>query len=218
MSADLVLARGPGFPARLVAVSVGWIATEVEPTDAEIIFESFKDPERFREIFGRYYDTIFRFTSRRVGRDLAADLTADVFVRAFQLRARYDLTRPLCRPWLYGIASNVVGDHFRRQKVRLRTPLPVPETVDAFAAVDDRVISQSQAAALYQSVSKLRRSDRDVLFLYAFEDLSYAEIAETLAVPIGTVRSRLARARRRMRELLPDLEQTTDTNGETDGA
>jgi RNA polymerase sigma-70 factor (ECF subfamily) len=203
---------------RFVGVSVGRIDTEAEPTDAEIIFESLENPERFREIFRRHYDLIFRFTVKRVGRDLAADLTADVFVRAFQLRARYDVTRPLCRPWLYGIASNVVGDHLRRRNVGLGAALVLPpEPADAFTAVDDRVVSQGQAAALSEAVSKLRRSDRDVLFLYALEELSYAEIAESLAIPIGTVRSRLARARRRMRELLPDLEQTTDTNGETDG-
>lgn len=205
-------------PWRLVGVSVGRIHTEPEPTDAEIIFESLENPERFREIFRRHYDMIFRFTAKRVGRDLAADLSADVFVRAFQVRTRYDLTRPLCRPWLYGIASNVVGDHLRRRQVGLRAALVVlSETADVYAVVDDRVVSQSQAAALYEAVSKLRRSDRDVLLLYALEELSYGEIAESLAVPIGTVRSRLARARRRMRELLPEFAQTTDRNGEAEG-
>lgn len=214
---DSVLA-GSRAPFEAGWVSVGRIDTATGPTDAEIIFESLTDPEIFREIFRRYYDTIFRFTSKRVGRDLASDLTAEVFVRAFQMRARYDLTRPLCRPWLYGIASNVVGDHLRRRKVGLRASLALPvETADAFAAVDDRVVSENQAAALDQAVSKLRKSDREVLFLYAFEELSYSEIAEALSIPIGTVRSRLARARRRMRELLPELQQTTETDGEPDG-
>lgn len=184
-------------------------------TDAEIIAGSLNKPDEFREIFSRYFDTIFRFIARRVGRDLAADLTSEVFVRAFQLRARYDTARPLCRPWLYGIASNVVGDHLRRQEVAHRVGVSILlETTDPSVIVDDWVTAELQAVALYRALAKLRSKDRDVLLLFALEELSYAEIAEAFAIPIGTVRSRLARARRRMRELLPNLAQTQSRDKE----
>lgn len=188
-------------------------------TDAEIIAGSLKNPDEFREVFARYYDTIFRFTARRVGWDLAADLTAEVFVRAFQLRARYDTSRPLCRPWLYGIAWNVVGDHLRRRKLAHRVGLNNPlETADPFVIVDDRLTAEARADVINDALSQLRNKDRDVLLMYALEELSYAEIAEALAIPVGTVRSRLARARRKMRELLPELAQTQSPNEEAGGA
>ena len=71
-----------------------------------------------------------------------------------------------------------------------------------------RIDAEARVIVLKNALSQLRSKDRDVLLLYALEELAYAEIAETLSIPVGTVRSRLARARRRMRELLPDLAQT----------
>lgn len=183
--------------------------TDPPPTDAEVIARSLINSDEFGEIFARHFETIFRFAAKRVDRDLAVDLTGEVFIRAFQLRARYDLSRPLCRPWLYGIASNVVGDHIRRRAVANRVGASLrEETPDPAEIVNDRLAAQALAAALKNALSKLRSKDRDVLLLFALEELAYAEIAEVLSIPVGTVRSRLARARRRMRELLPELEQT----------
>jgi len=183
--------------------------THPPPTDAEIIARSLINSEEFGTIFDRYFDAIFRFAAKRVGSELAADLTDEVFLRAFQLRARYDLSRPLCRPWLYGIASNVVGDHIRRREVTNREAMTLPEeTPDPAELADNRIDAEAWAIVLKNALSELRSKDRDVLLLFALEEMAYAEIAETLSIPVGTVRSRLARARRRMREHLPDLAQT----------
>lgn len=184
----------------------------MELTDAEIIRSSLDDPNVFGVVFERHHDDIFRFVARRVGTDVAADLTAEVFTRAFSLRVRYDVTRDLCRPWLYGIASNIVGDEIRRQGRSGRLYLAMiglrVEDDDLLERVDDQIAAEQQATRLNSSLAKLHPGDRAVLLLFAVEALTYREIADALDIPVGTVRSRLSRARRRMRELEALLRQT----------
>lgn len=185
---------------------------ERELPDAEIIRRSLVDPNVFGVVFERYHDTIFRFVARRQGLDIAADLTADVFIRAFSLRSRYDVERESCRPWLYGIASNIIGDELRRQRRSERRYLAMiglqVNDGDVFERADDQISAEQQAARLQGSLARLRPGDRAVLLLYSIEELTYQEIADALDIPVGTVRSRLSRARRRMRELEAQLEQT----------
>jgi len=184
----------------------------VELTDAEIIEKSLDDPNAFGMVFERYYDTIFRFVARRQGLEPAADLTADVFARAFSLRGRYDTTRESCRPWLYGIASNIIGDEIRRQRRSERRHLAMiglqGESDDPYGRADDKLAAQQEASRLHGSLASLRSRDRNVLLLYSIEELSYQEIADALNIPVGTVRSRLSRARRKISELETQLEQT----------
>lgn len=182
-------------------------------SDAEIIRLSLEhDPNMFEVVFERYYETIFRYVARRQGVDRADDLTIDVFARAFEIRNRYDTSREMCRPWLYGIASNIIGDEIRRQRRSERLFLAMiglrVEPDDAFDRSDEQITANQQANQLNRSLARLRSSDRDVLLLYAIEELTYQEIADALSIPIGTVRSRLARARRKMRELEARLPQT----------
>lgn len=188
-------------------------------TDAEVIVRSLAEAEAFSVIFERHHDTIFRYVGRRVGADRAADLTADVFLRAFRLRHRYDSTRSSCRPWLYGIATNIIGDDLRRfrrrQRIYLVASRIIPATDDPYARSDDRLVAGAASRELNLALGALRSGDRDVLLLYAVEELTYQETADVLQIPIGTVRSRLARARRIVRELIPDPEQRTSRD---DGA
>lgn len=184
----------------------------MELSDAEVIRASLDSPEMFGVVFERYFETIFRYVARRQGLDRAEDLTAEVFTRAFELRGRYDTSRELCRPWLYGIASNIIGDEIRRQSRAERLYLAMiglnVETEDPYARSEDQIVARQRAQLLNRSLSRLRPGDRDVLFLYIIEELSYQEIADALGDPIGTVRSRLARARRKTRELEGHLSQT----------
>ncbi|MEP7022882.1 MAG: sigma factor, partial [Actinomycetota bacterium] len=85
--------------------------------DATLITGSLRAPERFGVLFDRHAPVIYRYIARRLGRDAADDLLAEVFLAAFQRRGRYDATRPDARPWLYGIASRLIGRH-RRDEVR----------------------------------------------------------------------------------------------------
>lgn len=167
-------------------------------------------------IFDRYHDTIFRYVARRQGLDQAPDLTADVFVRAFRFRGRYDASRPNCRPWLYGIATNIVGDEIRRQRRADRLYLAVSgvrvESPNPFEGTIDKIDAQRTGQELNAALSRLSTTDRNVLILYAVEQLTYQEVADALGTPIGTVRSRLARARRKLREhegLLTAFEPST---------
>jgi RNA polymerase sigma-70 factor, ECF subfamily len=173
--------------------------------DAAVIGQSLADPERFATIFERYFGQIRQYLARRVGTKIADDLAAEVFVVAFAERQRYDLARDCARPWLYGIATNLAGSHRRREErhyralARADARLIAPSDEDAIA---DRVSALAAGPALAGALAALDRSDRDVLLLVALADLSYAEVAESLGIPYGTVCSRLSRARRRLRESL----------------
>jgi RNA polymerase sigma factor (sigma-70 family) len=170
--------------------------------DAAVIEQSWTDPDRFSAIFERYFGQIHQYLARRVGDRAADDLAAEVFVAAFAHRQRYDLARDCARPWLYGIATNLIGTH-RRQEQRLYHALARSSARDASPSEEDRVTDRVSAAAagpaLAAALAALDAGDRDVLLLIALAGLDYQEVAEALGIPYGTVCSRLNRARRRVR-------------------
>jgi RNA polymerase sigma-70 factor, ECF subfamily len=173
--------------------------------DAAVIEQSWTRPERFSAIFERYFAPIHQYLARRVGDRAADDLAAEVFVAAFAHRQRYDLTRDCARPWLYGIATNLVGTH-RRQEQRLyhalaRSAAPGPSPSDE-DRITDRVSAAAAGPALAAALAELDPGDRDVLLLVALAGLDYQEVAQALGIPYGTVCSRLNRARRRVRQVL----------------
>lgn len=184
-----------------------------ERSDAEVIAASLGDGDEFALVFERHFATVFRYVARRIGTDAAGDVTSEVFVRAFETRARYDTSRKVCRPWLYGIASNLVRDHIRRQRRRSRAYVRVAVQEEAgidasMADAESRTSALLMAPVINSSLGKLNDGDREALLLFALGELNYEEIAEALSIPIGTVRSRLARARRRMQELVSTERQT----------
>jgi RNA polymerase sigma-70 factor (ECF subfamily) len=148
-------------------------------------------------------EAIFSYFARRLGEDSAEDLTADVFLKAFDKRARYDRSYPDARPWLYGIAANLLRRHRRAEERRLRAY--AREAGRRPAAHDDddaRLDCQAARPALAEALAALSADEREALLLYAWVEMSYEEIARTLGVPVGTVSSRLNRARRRVRHAL----------------
>jgi RNA polymerase sigma factor (sigma-70 family) len=184
--------------------------SDSRPTDAEIIAASLDKPGEFGRIFDRHHTAIYRFAARRVGVNDASDVAGDVFYRAFTIRHRYDVTKTNCLPWLYGIATNVVGDRLRQLTRRRHAYLVAvwrEGTDDTSRDTDDRMVAQHIGERLNDALRRLSRKDRDTLLLYALEGLTYSEIARVLGIPIGTVGSRISRARRRILELIPDLEQ-----------
>ncbi|MER7170524.1 RNA polymerase sigma factor [Streptomyces mesophilus] len=173
--------------------------------DAEVVHRSLAQPELFALLYDRYAPDIHRYAARRLGDGAADDLTAETFLAAFRTRSRYDLSRENARPWLYGIAANLIGKQ-RRAEIRGLRALartgadPVAESwVDR---ADSRVVAQSAHAPLAGALAGLSGGDRHVLLLVAWADLSYPEVAEALGIPLGTVRSRLNRARRKVRSAL----------------
>lgn len=176
-----------------------------EGDDAKLIVESLKDPEIFAILFDRYAADIHRYAARRVGTGHADDIVAETFLAAFRRRTSYDTTRRMARPWLYGIATNLLARH-QREEERLYRALqrtgidPLPEPMET--AVVARVTAQSRQRALAAALAGLAPRDRDTLLLLAWGGLTYEEVAEALDVPAGTVRSRIHRARKKTREAL----------------
>jgi RNA polymerase sigma factor (sigma-70 family) len=179
-------------------------------SDAQIIAASRVEPPVFAVVFDRHYDAVHRYLARRVGPDLADDLAADTFTTAFDVRRRYDTAHPDALPWLFGIATNLLRHHRRGEARRLRAYARLDRLADAdggFGGAEARVDAGRAGPAIADALTRLSAGDRDVLLLFAWADLRYEEIAVALRIPVGTVRSRLHRARRRVRELLGDSGQ-----------
>ena len=172
--------------------------------DADVISESASAPDRFAVIFDRHAPAVHRYAARRLGPDAADDLVSETFLTAFQRRAAYDPRYPNARPWLFGIATHLIARR-RRAETRFyraiaRTGIdPAGEPIDDQAT--DRVAAQASRKSLAAALAALSAGDRDVLLLSA-SGFGYAEIARALAVPVGTVSSRLARARKKVRKTL----------------
>ncbi len=177
----------------------------VEPNDAEVIAASLDDPAAFGALFDRYATTMHRYLVRRVGPDEAGTLVSETFRVAFERRASYDTDRPLARPWLYGIATNLAARHRRSEGRRLaamaRAAGQRPLADDLEQRAGEAIDASRLLGVVSDAARRLPEPERDVLVLHAWEGLSYGEVAAALGVPVGTVRSRLARARRRLHEL-----------------
>ena len=193
-------------------------ATGAGLDDAALIERSWHEPEAFATLYDRHAAPIHRFAGRRLGDQMADDVVAETFLAAFRRRKRYDLRRADARPWLYGIAANVIGKH-RRAEVRMLRAF-ARTGADPVAAghadlVDSRVCAAAVQRDLAAALAALTAGDRDVLLLIAWADLSYEETAAALGIPVGTVRSRLHRARRKVREALGGQDPTS-SNQELD--
>ena len=153
--------------------------------------------EAFRELFARYRQPVFGFFRRRVAdAALAEELAQETFLAVLRTGAKYQ-PKALFRTWLYAIALKIL--HAHRRKAAFRAAF--------FGARDEErepagPSSLTADAIVRQAVARLDPMDREILLLREFEQLSYAEVAELLHLPANTVRSRLFRARRLLRELL----------------
>jgi RNA polymerase sigma-70 factor (ECF subfamily) len=179
--------------------------------DGRSIAASLDDPAAFEGVFERHFDVVWRYACRRAGAQVADDVASQTFVVAFDKRGRFREGVCDARPWLLGIATNLLRRHRRSELARLRAYAAAP--VERPAGIEDAV-ERASAAELgrvaAQALARLSRRDREILALLAFADLTYEEIAEALSVPVGTVRSRAHRARARIRELLDAAGATTD--------
>jgi RNA polymerase sigma factor (sigma-70 family) len=170
--------------------------------DATVIRASWRDAEAFAALYDRYADQLHRYAYRRVGPEFAEDVVADAFLAAFRRRRSYDVARPDARPWLFGIVTREIARRHRAEQARYRalaragTDREVPGFADRVAA---EVSAEALRGPLAAALGRLTAGDRDVLLLIAWSGLSYEEVADTLRIKIGTVRSRLHRARRQVR-------------------
>jgi RNA polymerase sigma-70 factor, ECF subfamily len=173
--------------------------------DSELLARSMNDGRAFASIFDRYYDEIWRYVRRRAGPTAADELASETFVRAFAGRASYDRAQANARAWLYGVATNLLRERYRSEGRYLRAvgrAFEGASAADGTDEVDARVDASALAPRLGVALAGLSADDRDALLLLAVAELSYEEIAVATGVPVGTVRSRLHRARRRMQQAL----------------
>jgi RNA polymerase sigma-70 factor (ECF subfamily) len=184
-------------------------------TDAELIAASLTEPERFAVLFDRHFDAIHGYLRARLGTFLADDLAAETFTRAFDARGRFDLSYADSRPWLFAIATNLAREHRRAEARRLRA-LGRMDLRRAHGDDEAATIARLDAAAggpeLAAALASLRPDDRDALLLVAWADLTYDEAARAAGVPVGTIRSRVHRARAAVRAALrlPSLMEADD--------
>jgi RNA polymerase sigma factor (sigma-70 family) len=184
-------------------------AARVEEDNAAVRV-SLTRPQAFSLLFDRHYDAIWRYLCRRVGPTGADDLAGESFLRAFSRRGAYEPTGLGPRPWLYGIATNLLREHARREERQMRAYARVAQPLvdgPVYEDVDGRLDAESLGPAVAAALAGLKPSDRDTLLLFALTELGYDGIAVATGVVVGTVRSRLNRARRLVRaELERQLE------------
>src|SRR5262249_53382069 len=174
------------------------------PSDADVIGRSLGEPEAFGLIYDRHAATLLRFLGRRSGAKVAEGLVGELFRITFERRKTFDASRTSALPWLYGIGSNLLLKPGRGEAGRRRGGpgrAADAERADSRAgagALDARLLFPRVANA----IEALPDDEREALLLFAWEELPYQSVAEALDLPIGTVRSRINRARARLRELL----------------
>lgn len=166
-----------------------------ERSDATVIGDSVGRPEAFEAIFDRHFDAVWRYLARRAGSGRADDLASATFVVAFERRDGFRPAASSARPWLFGIATNLLRNELRSEQ----RALSAIARVASDAGRGDSDHGPVEAMDLPALLAALDADQRDVLLLFAWEGLSYREIAVALGVPVGTIRSRLARARARLR-------------------
>jgi RNA polymerase sigma-70 factor (ECF subfamily) len=174
-------------------------------SDAEAIARSQSEPSAFAVVFERHFSVIYRFLCLRAGFQPAADLASETFAIAFRRRADYDLARPDARPWLIGIAVNVTRQARRseRRLGRALARLSGERTIDQ-EGPEAGLDNHPNITALSKVLAGLSPADRDLLLLFACMEFTYEQIAETLTLPIGTVRSRVHRLRSKLRGRLSE--------------
>jgi RNA polymerase sigma factor (sigma-70 family) len=160
------------------------------------------DADAFGELFDSFAAHVYNHAFRLTGDwATAEDVMSLTFLEAWRTRDRISPAGGSLRPWLLGVATHVVhGQHRARRRHResLARLGPTPDQPDFAEDVSGRIDDAARIDALHGSLAKLRAPEREVLALCVWSGLSYAEAAEALGIPVGTVRSRLARARNRL--------------------
>lgn len=177
-----------------------------ELDDSRIVAASLDDPEAFGELFRRHSPRLHAYVRRRLGGSLADDVVAEAFATAFRRRDRFD-GRAEFGAWLWGIASNLIAKH-HRQETRMYRAFARTGADPAEDGVADRASERASAAAcgpgLARALASLGAQDRNAVLLLAWGEMSYAEIAVTLGLPVGTVKAKIHRSRAKLRKALSE--------------
>ncbi|MDJ1115156.1 RNA polymerase sigma factor [Microbacterium dauci] len=173
-------------------------------TDSGIIRRSLSEPSAFAEVFERHATAIARFAAQRVGTDAGQDVVSETFLIAFRRRGSFDHSWESAKPWLFGIATRVIHrmrgqDAKQWRAIAAAASVAIEHGDDLHERAEAHADADAALRPLAARIAALPTRDRDVLLLYAWGDMTYEQIAIALSVPVGTVRSRLNRVRRRLR-------------------
>jgi RNA polymerase sigma-70 factor (ECF subfamily) len=164
------------------------------------------DPDAFGQLYEQHaravYNHAFRITADW---SVAEDVMAMTFLEAWRLRDRIEPEGESLLPWLLGIATNTARNITRSTRRHRAAMSRLPQREDLAPDIADEAVSRlddaERLSAVHAVLAKLRRTEREVLALCAWSGLDYAAAAEALGIPVGTVRSRLSRARTKLRKL-----------------
>lgn len=158
----------------------------------------------FKAVYARHVHDVFDLLARRVGVDVAEELTAQTFLEAWTVRARYEPDRGTELSWLYGIAVNLLRKHHRQEDRRRRAfraaagREPRPDERAGELELVERIDAQRRWPEMADDIDRMTPQEREIFALYALQDMTYQGIADQLGIPVGTVRSRISRCRARM--------------------
>lgn len=208
----------------MVSRAVGHVTDYADRTDGELAGLARDGDERAaRELVERFQRPVFSIIHRMVhDRELSEDLTQDAFVRTFNNLDRYDPSYKFSS-WLFKIAYNLTIDHMRRKELKTVSIHGAPDAVTAdqqeATAVtleseeempDDRLEALELADELERAIGTLREDYRTAILLRHVEGRAYEDIAEIMDIPLGTVKTYIFRARRRLRDELADLYEASE--------
>jgi RNA polymerase sigma factor (sigma-70 family) len=168
-------------------------------SDALLTRSAAGDAAAFTPLVQTHSPALHGYFARRMP-GAADDLLAEAWLQAFAARRTFDPSRGSARGWLFGVARNVLAQHLRR--AGRQEAVPGVESTDPWQAVDQRLDAAALAPALRRALAELPVEEREVLLLVSWEQLTPAEAAAAVGIPAGTARSRLHRARGRLRDLL----------------
>lgn len=166
--------------------------------DIDLLTRSVQEPSAFAGLYERHNSAVHRYVARRVGATAAEDLGAEVFVRAFRSREGCRVEHGSALPCLLGVANHVIGDHRRVERRRLVALERLAHDCQEAVEHPDSAL----APALAHALGQMPERDRDALLLVVWGELSYEETATALNVSVGTIGSRIYRARRRLAAVL----------------
>jgi len=168
-------------------------------SDAQLTRSAHGDPAAFTHLVKAHSSALHGYFARRMPA-VSEDLLAETWLQAFAARRTFDPARGSARGWLFGVAHNVLAQHLRR--AGRKEPAPGPDVTDPWQVVDQRLDAAAMAPALRRALAELPADERELLLLISWEQLTPTEAAAVVGIPAGTARSRLHRARGRLRDRL----------------